>query len=59
LLGAVEARRRLSIRFKSGSAKSEVERRVAVLMEHGAKSEDDAESGIIEELVQEIASMKI
>lgn len=57
LLGAVEARRRLSIRFKNGSAKSEVERRVVAMMERGSLSEEEAESGIIEELVQEIVSM--
>lgn len=57
LLGAVEARRRLSIRFKSGSAKSEIERRISVAMDRGGLTDDEAQSGIIEEIAQEIYAM--
>lgn len=55
ILGPVETRRRLSKRFPAGSAKGEVERRVAQIMERGTKDEKDAEEGIIEQLVKEIA----
>lgn len=59
IIGAVEARKRLSHRFKSGSAKSEVERRVALAIERGGKSDEEAESGIIEEMVKEVLAMQI
>lgn len=58
LLGPVEARRRLSQRFSNGSAKGEIERRIAVAMERGAKAEDEAQEGIIEELVAELTGLK-
>jgi len=55
LLGPVEARRRLAQRFPGGSAKVEIERRVKVAMERGAKDDKEAEEGIIEQLVKEIS----
>lgn len=55
LLGPVKARQRLSQRFPNGSAKGEIERRIAVAMERGAKAEDEAQEGIIEEIVKELA----
>lgn len=58
LLGPVEARRVLADRFKHGSAKKEIERRVAKAMERGAKSASDAEQGIIEQLVKELAGTR-
>jgi hypothetical protein len=58
LLGPVEGRRVLAERFKSGTAKKEIERRVARAMERGAKSASDVEQGIIEQLVKELAGSK-
>jgi intracellular multiplication protein IcmB len=55
LLGPVEGRRVLAERFKSGSAKKEIERRVSKAMERGAKNPTDLEQGIIEQLVKELA----
>jgi len=55
ILGPVEARRRLAQRFPNGSAKAEIERRIVIAMEHGAKSDDEAQEGIIEELVAELS----
>lgn len=55
ILGPVEARKRLSQRFPSGSAKPEIERRIALAMEQGSKSDREAEEGIIEQLVSELA----
>lgn len=53
ILGPVEARRRLSRRFPGGSAKGEIERRLAVAMERG-RSEEGAQEGVVEELVKEL-----
>jgi intracellular multiplication protein IcmB len=55
LLGPIEARRVLAERFKHGTAKKEIERRVAKAMERGAKNPTDAQQGIIEQLVKELA----
>ena len=52
-LGPNEARKRLAKRFPGGSAKSEIERRIAKLSELG-KSAGDEGDGIIEELVNEL-----
>jgi|HigsolmetaAR202D_1030399.scaffolds.fasta_scaffold01041_18 hypothetical protein len=56
ILGPVEARKRLARRFPEGSAKAEIERRVRVMMERGVKNEREAEQGIIEQLVKELAT---
>ena len=53
-LGGVEARARLSHRFPGGSAKEEIERRVVASIDAGA-DRSEAEDGIIDELVEEIA----
>jgi intracellular multiplication protein IcmB len=58
LLGPVEGRRVLAERFKSGSARKEIERRVAKAMERGGRNASDIEQGIIEQLVKELAGAK-
>lgn len=58
LLGPVEARKALAERFKSGTARKEIERRVAKAMERGARNASDIEQGIIEQLVKELAGAK-
>lgn len=55
-LGAIEARKRLGRRFQSGSAKMDIERRVAGYVERG-ESEEHAQDGVIQELVREIVAM--
>lgn len=56
ILGPVEARRRLAKRFPSGSAKGEIERRIAKALERGALEQSEAEEGIIEGLVKELGA---
>lgn len=58
LLGPVEARQVLAERFKSGTARKEIERRVAKAMERGGRNAADIEQGIIEQLVKELAGTK-
>jgi intracellular multiplication protein IcmB len=58
LLGPVEGRKVLAERFKSGSARKEIERRVAKAMERGGRNASDIEQGIIEQLVKELAGTK-
>lgn len=59
LVGPVEARNRLSMRFPNGSAKGEIERRVERAMTRGDAGETGAEDGIIEGLVNELIAMKM
>jgi len=54
ILGPVEARRRLAMRFPNGSAKSEIDRRILVAMQKGT-DDDAAHEGVIEDLVRELA----
>jgi intracellular multiplication protein IcmB len=54
-MGPVEARKRLAARFSGGSAKSEIERRVAKMMARGARDDSEAQQGIIEDLVNELS----
>lgn len=56
-LGPTEARRRLARRYPGGSAKSDIERRVARLSEVG-RVDSDSEDGIIEEIVKELMRYK-
>jgi len=56
-LGAIEARRRLAIRFPLGSAKKEVERRLKASIDRG-EGLNEALGGVIGELVEEIAAMR-
>lgn len=58
LLGPVEGRRVLAERFKTGSARKEIERRVAKALDRGMKNTADIEQGIIEQLVKELAGQK-
>jgi len=55
-LGAIEARKRLSKRFPTGSAKKEIERRLEIQMEQG-KVGDAAANGVISDLFKEIVDM--
>lgn len=56
ILGPVEGRKRLAARFPNGSAKGEIERRIAKALERGGMEQEQAEEGIIESLVKELAS---
>jgi intracellular multiplication protein IcmB len=56
LMGAVEARRRLAKRFPTGSAKSDIERRVTAAIEHG-QTDEQAQAGVIQEIVNEIVAL--
>ena len=58
ILGPVEARRVLAERFKQGTAKKEIERRVAKAMERGGRNATDVEQGILEQLVKELAGTR-
>lgn len=55
-IGPRETRKRLAARFPGGSAKNEIERRIARMSELGQLSDDDAQDGVIEQLVKEISS---
>lgn len=57
IIGAVEARKRLAIRFPSGSAKKEIENRMLQMMSNSKKSEDEIQNGIIDEYVKEILAL--
>jgi intracellular multiplication protein IcmB len=53
LVGATDARRRLAKRFPGGTAKSEIDRRVAIAAERGQGAEEAAEN-VIDKLVEEL-----
>lgn len=53
-IGPVEARRRLAIRFPNGTAKAEIDRRMMAMMQKGSMDDDEAQEGVVDEIVQEI-----
>ncbi|WP_209015652.1 ATP-binding protein [Roseibium sp. RKSG952] len=56
ILGPIEARRRLASRFPNGSAKGEIDRRIAKALERGGMDQDDAKEGVIEDLAMELVN---
>ncbi|AOG02909.1 hypothetical protein [Bosea sp. RAC05] len=63
-LGAIEARRRLAIRYPTGTAKTDIERRIQIMIESGtavdrSKAQDGIISQIADEIVDEKASPRI
>ena len=58
-IGATEARRRLAKRFPNGSAKGEIERRLAIAGERGEREGMEANDGVIDEIAKEILDMRV
>ncbi len=56
IVGPASARARLAKRFKGGSAKGEIERRINEQMDSGA-NEEKASSSVLDEIVNELAAM--
>ncbi len=56
-LGAVEARRRLAKRYPSGSAKSDIERRLKIKGERGERVGEN-EDGVVNEIADEVLKMR-
>lgn len=57
-IGPRVARSRLAERFPSGSAKGEIERRIAVMAEGQDKLDDEAASSLLDVIVEELVKMR-